>query len=102
MIALFIKSHKVSESAHEEIVALQHTDKEVAQIFKEHELRATETLVEILQTHYIVVSNIYEKAHLILSWIEDLCHEVIYHKHEHMDYDIMTDIVIDSILHLLK
>lgn len=102
MIALFIKSHKVSEAAHEEIIALQHTDKEVSQIFKEHELRATETLVEILQTNHIVVTNIDEKAHLILSWIEDLCHEIIYHKHKNMNYDIMTDLVIDSILHLLK
>ncbi len=102
IINLFIKSHKISKSAHEEIIALQHTDKEIGKIFRQQEINATETLVEILKQNNIIVDNIYERSHLILKWIDDLCHEIIFHKHKDMDYDKMTDIVIDSIIHILN
>lgn len=97
-----IKTHRISESAHEEIVAMQHTDKEVSTIFKELELKATESLVEFLKKNNIAVNNIYEKAHLIIKWIDDLCHEIAFHKHKNMDYDKMTDLVIYSIINLLE
>ena len=97
-----IKTHKISESAHEEIVAMQHTDKEVGAIFKEQELHATENLVQVFRNNNIVIDNIYERTHLILKLIDDLCHEIAFHKHKDMDYDKMTDLVIASIMHLLE
>ncbi len=96
-----INAHKISESAHEEIKSLQHIDKEVSEIFKSLEIKTTEILVESLKANNIKVDNIYERAHLILCWIDNLCHEIIYHKHKNMDYNKMTDIVIDSIINLL-
>ena len=97
-----VKTHKISQSAHEEIIAMQHTDTEVGKIFKEQELQATENLVHFLKENNIIVDNIYERAHLILKWIDDLCHEIAFHKHKDMDYDKMTDLVIQSIINLLK
>ena len=91
-----------SIKSHEEIIALQHTDKEVSKIFKQQEVEATKTLVEILENNNIVVNNIYERSHLILKWIDHLCHEITFHKHNNMDYSKMTDIVIDSIVNILK
>lgn len=97
-----VKTHKISESAHEEIIAMQHTNEEVAAIFKDQELKATNNLVQVLKENNIVVDNIYERAHLILKWIDDLCHEIAFHKHKNMDYDKMTDLVISSIVNLLN
>lgn len=97
-----VKTHKISESAHEEIVAMQHTDKEVGAIFKEQELHATENLVQVFRDNNIVIDNIYERTHLILKLIDDLCHEIAFHKHKDMNYDKMTDLVIASIMHLLE
>ncbi len=102
IIDIFVKSHRISESAHEEVIALQHTDKEVSEIFKNLELKSTETLIEILEENNIVVDNINEKCHLILTWIDQLCHEIIYHKHENMNYEIMTNLVIEAIIGLLN
>ena len=50
----------------------------------------------------IKTTNINEKAHLIISMIDNLCHEIVYHKHQDMDYKKMQEIVIDSILNMLK
>ncbi len=97
-----IKNHKLSESAHEEIYALQHSDPDVAKIFFEQEIEATNTLISVLESKNIKTDNIKEKAHLIISMIDNLCHEIVYHKHKDMNYDIMKDIVVKSIIILLK
>ena len=102
LINLCLKNHKISETAHEEIWALQHSDKAVAEIFNNYEIETTNNLVEILQANNINPENINEKAHLIVSIIDNLCHELVYHKHENMNYDAMTHIVINTIIYLLK
>ena len=97
-----IKNHKLSEAAHEEIYSLQHSDPDVAKIFFQQEIQATNTLVSVLENKNIQTENIKEKAHLIISMIDNLCHEVVYHKHKDMNYDIMKEIVVKSIINLLK
>lgn len=97
-----LKNHKISESAHEEIYALQHSDPEVAEIFLKQEIEATNKLVSILEKNNISTNNLKEKSHLIISLLDNLCHEVVYHKHEDMDYDAMINIVIETIINLLK
>ncbi|MBQ7409882.1 MAG: TetR/AcrR family transcriptional regulator [Clostridia bacterium] len=102
VIKTSVKNHKISESAHEEIYSLQHSDPEVAQIFLNQEIEATNRLIEILEKNNITTTNINEKAHLIVSIIDSLCHEIVYHKHSNMDYKAMQEIVIETILNLLK
>ena len=38
----------------------------------------------------------------MIGLIDNLCYEIIYHKHSDMDYDMMTDIVVDNIENLFK
>ena len=97
-----IKTHSISSNAHEEILAMKHSDDEVNNIFKEFELEATETLVKILKNNNFDTNDIYEKSHLIITWVDDLCHEIVYHKHDNLNYDKMIEIVINSIVGLLK
>lgn len=97
-----IKNHKISEAAHEEIYALQHSDPDVAKTFLNQEIEATNKLIDILGNANISTSNLNEKAHIIVSLIDNLCHEVVYHKHKNMDYNAMIDIVVKTVLHLLE
>ena len=97
-----LKVHNMSQSAHEEIMAMRHADPEVNKIFQDYEIEATEVLVNILKNNDFEIENVYEKSHLIIAWIDNLCHEVVYHKHNNLDYDKMIEIVVDSILNLLK
>lgn len=97
-----VKKHSLSKKAHEEIVALQHQDKEVEQIFENYELEASESLVTALKNSGLNAKNLEEKSHIIVSMIDSLCHELVYHKHKDMDYDVMSKLVVDSIVFLLK
>ena len=46
--------------------------------------------------------NLIEKVHVMLGMIDNLCHEITYHQHKNMNYDAMTDIVIDNIKKLFS
>ena len=102
MINAFIKNHKLSKKAHEEIVAMQHSDPEIAKLFYEYEIMMTKKITDLLLKNDINTANLKEKVHIMIHLIDDLCHEIVYHKHNEMDYDIMTDIVIDCIIKIIQ
>lgn len=102
LIELSIKNHAISKDAHEEITSLQHSDLEVAEIFRKYEEESTNKLVEILKKNKFKRKNLLEKSHLIVSIIDNFCHEVIYHKHAELNYDQMKELVINSIIIILK
>lgn len=102
MINKFIKNHKVSHSAHKEIMAMVHSDDEVAEIYHNSEIEMTDKLTEIFAANGIKSNHLKEKVHVTVNLIDDLCHEVVYHKHDSMDYEVMIDIVVECIKNLLK
>lgn len=102
MIENYVSNHKVSKIAHEEIMAMVHSDKDIADYYYKRELEMTDTLKTILIKNNFSEQNLYEKVHVMIGLIDNLCHEKIYHKHSSMNYDIMTDIVIENIEQLFK
>lgn len=102
MIKNYISNHKVSNIAHEEIMSMVHSDKRVADYYYKREMEMTNSLKEILINNNFNDDNLYERVHIMMGLIDNLCHEVIYHKHIDMDYDVMTDLVIDNIKNLFK
>lgn len=101
MIDVFIKNHKISKSAHEEMIAMSHLDEDIANIFNESEINMTNRIVEILKNNGFDIPNLNEKVHLIIGIVENLCHEIVYHKHSSLDYDVMKNEVINIILNIL-
>ena len=97
MLDSSIKSHTISQKAHEELMAMSHLDEDIGKIFSESELRTTEKLVELLETNNIKIKNSREKVHIILGIIDNFCHEVVYHKHLELDYENMKNEVINII-----
>ncbi len=102
MLQIFIKEHTLSKKAHEEMIALSHQDEEIAKIFHDKELETTKKIVETLKNFGINSPNLLEKVHIIIGIVENYCHEVVYHKHSCMNYDIMKQEVIKMIITLLK
>lgn len=102
MINKFIKNHKVSQSAHKEIMAMVHSDNEVAEIYHNSEIEMTNKLILTFTDNGIKTEHMKEKVHIVVSLIDNLCHEVVYHKHDSMDYDVMIDVVVECIKNLLK
>ena len=101
MINTFIENHKLSQIAHEEIMAMTHSDKEIAEFFQENEMAMTKNISKILLDNGFDSRNLDEKVHIAIHLIDDLCHEIVYHKHKDLDYDIMINLVIENILNLI-
>lgn len=101
MINTFIENHKLSQIAHEEIMAMTHSDKEIAKFFQENEMAMTKNISKILLDNGFDARNLDEKVHIAIHLIDDLCHEIVYHKHKDLDYDIMINLVIENILNLI-
>ncbi len=101
MLNLFIKKHTLSKKAHEEMIALTHMDSDIANIYHENEIQVTNMIVDILKNNDICSDNLFEKVHIIIGIVENYCHEIVYHKHESINYDIMKNEVINTICYLL-
>jgi len=102
MINHYISNHKVSDIAHEEIMSMVHSDKRVAEYYYKRELDMTNSLKDLLIKNGFSDNNLNEKVHIMIGLIDNLCHEVTYHKHSEMDYKIMTNLVIEMIKSLFK
>lgn len=100
MINAFVENHKLSQIAHEEIMAMTHSDKEIAEFFQENEMTMTKNISKILLDNGFDAKNLDEKVHISIHLIDDLCHEIVYHKHKDLDYDVMINLVIENILNL--
>ena len=102
MIDSFIANHTMSKKSHEELMAMSHLDEEIFQILKDGELKNTERIVAILKNNDFHIENAKEKIHIIIGVIDNFCHEVVYHKHDTINYDIMQNEVINMIINMLK
>ncbi len=102
MIKHYINNHKASNVAHEEIMSMVHSDKNVAKYYYDRELEMTNFIKEQLVKNGFKDENLFEKVHIMVGLIDNLCHEIIYHKHDDMNYGIMADMVVDNIKCLFK
>ena len=102
VINKFTETHTMSKKAHEELIAMSHLDEDIADIFKKFEIEMTEKIVKLLEKNNFVIKNPIEKIHIIVGIIDNFCHEVVYHKHKNINYEIMQDEVIKIIINALK
>ena len=101
MIKKYISNHKLSLAAHEEITAMVHSDKDVAFYFYKREMEMTNTISNILIENNFKIQNMDEKVHIIVGLVDNLCHEIVYHKHSELYYNAMTDIITKEIVNIL-
>lgn len=102
MLNTFIKKHTLSKKAHEEMIALSHQDEDIAEIFYNKEILTTTKIVEALNRNGINSTNLFEKVHIIIGIVENYCHEIVYHQHKNIDYNVMKKEVIKIITSMLN
>lgn len=102
LIDKFIETHKMSYKAHEELMAQSYLDEEVKEILANSELELTKKIVSALEYNNFVIKNIMEKVHVIIGIVDNFCHEVVYHNHENMNYDIMKKEIIKTTIFILN
>lgn len=101
MIDSFIKTHTMKKEAHEELMAMSYLDKDIKNIFKTRELTMTDKISNILINSGFNSKNMEEKVHIIIGIIDNYCHEVVYHKHEKLDYNAMKEEILKIIINVI-
>lgn len=102
LIDKFIETHKISYKAHEELMSQCHLDNEVKEVFKQRELELTKKIVKALEYNNYKIQNVTEKVHIIIGLVDNFCHEVVYHNHKDMNYNIMKNEIIKAIVFILN
>ncbi len=102
IISQFIENHKLSLTAHKELSAMTHSDEDVALLFQENEMNITNTIVQLLIKNGFNHDDLKERVHIVVGLVDNLCHEIVYHKHKDINYDTMIDIVVSEVVNILK
>lgn len=101
LLEKFVSLHSISKKEHEEMIAMSHLDEDIAKIFSQKDLETTERIIDILKQNQIEIKNAYEKIHLVIGLIENYAHEIVYHHHEQIRYDIMKKELITCIYKII-
>ena len=101
MIDSFINTHNIKKEAHEELMAMSYLESDISSIFNNSEMIMTKKVSNILLNSGFSNTNILEKVHIAIGIIDNYCHEVVYHKHKDLNYDIMKENILDIIINLL-
>ena len=65
-------------------------------------MEMTQKICNLLIENGFHSTNLMEKSHLALGLMDNLCHEIVYHQHESLDYTAMTDICINAVVNILN
>lgn len=95
-----LETHTYSKATHDEMMAMAFLDEDVQQYMTEFEVRTVRTLAELLRKLGIQTENDHEKVHIAFNMIESYCHEMVYHRHDFIDYGVMKRQIIDMITRL--
>ena len=98
MITETINAHELTQNAHKELMSMSCLDNEVFAIFNSNEIEVTEKLLH----NFPKCPNIKEKIHLLINMVDNLCHEIVYHKHENYDYEFMKEETIKLIEYMME
>jgi len=102
IIKITIKSHQKNAVAHEEMIAMSHLDEDVHAKFIQQEQRIIFNIAEVLKQNNLTFQNANEKIHMAYNLVENLCHELVFHKHNFIDYEYMINLTIKSICNILS
>lgn len=95
-----IKTHKNNRKIHEALHSLASQDEAVNAEFIDLEDKITVKIAEKLNSLGIIIDNSLEKIHLAMDIIQSFSHEYVFDKHDYLDYSVMKDIVINTLVKL--
>ncbi len=97
-----IKTHKTNRKIHEVLHSMASTDEAVNSEFIALEDKITVQIVEKLSSLGIEIDNALEKVHFAMDVIQSFSHEYVFDKHDYLDYFVMKDLVVDTLVKLFK
>ena len=102
VIDLIIKTHKKHAKMHEVLHSLGSTDEAVNSEFIALEDSLTSKITDKLASLGEHLENATEKVHFAMDIIQSFSHEYVFDKHEYIDYFVMREMVINTLINLFK
>ncbi len=102
VIDTIIKTHKKHAKMHEVLHSLGSTDEAVNSAFISLEDQLTIKIAQKLSSLGVLTENPMEKIHFAMDIIQSFSHEYVFDKHEYIDYFVMREMVIKSVIDLFK
>lgn len=102
ILDLTIKAHKKNAKIHEALHSLTSSDEAVNLQFIMLENHLTEIITDKLKSFEIKLENLAEKVHFAMNIMQSFCHEYIFDKHDYIDYDVMKEMVISTLIKLFE
>lgn len=102
IIEIFVSSHTMSKNAHEEIEALSHSDKDISDYVHMWKREKNTQLLLYLPKLGIKTDHPMEKLHLIMELVEIYCHEFVYRRVKDLDYTVVKQLLIRTILSIIS
>lgn len=97
-----IKTHKTNRKIHEVLHSMASTDEAVNAQFIALEDQITVKIAEKLSSLDIKHDNALEKIHFAMDVIQSFSHEYVFDKHDYLDYIVMKDIVVNTLVNLFE
>ncbi|HAG12776.1 MAG TPA: hypothetical protein DCG49_02810 [Ruminococcus sp.] len=98
----FEEIHDRFHDIHEELEGLQHTDEDVRNFYAEVSRDMMENVIEKLSSFLPDHTNIREKAYLAVSILEQYCHLKMNRELIPLDFDILREKSIDTVMMILN
>lgn len=98
---IFINTHTISKRAHEELMAMSHTNNHIREIFNDKQEIIIKKISKLLQENNIFITHEYEKIEIMANIVESYTHDYVYNFKENYDYNIMKKEVINTCMFLL-
>lgn len=102
VLDLYIDIHKIEKKAHSEVMAMTWLDEDIGNIFLKIEINLTNKINNIFKENNINIENGQEKIHILFNIIDNYCHDLVYHNHDTLNYNIMKENIIKISLNLLS
>ena len=102
IINAVIKTHKQNKKMHEALHSMASTDEAVNSEFIALEDSITVKLTEQLKKLGVSIENPMEKIHFAMDIIQSFSHEYVFDKHEYIDYDVMREMVVTTIIKMFE
>ncbi len=100
IIEYCVNMHKQMSHAHQELNALENNPV-FADFLIDFETNTAAVIKQVFEDAGYHLNNPDEKMHLLFHLVEDYCHEVVFHKHAYINYEIYLDATIQTIIFLL-
>lgn len=97
-----IKIHKNNTKIHEALHSLASNDEAVNVKFIELEDNITEKIAQKLLSLNVNLDNVMEKIHFAMNIIQSFSHEYVFDKHEYIDYLVMREMVVNTLVKLFE